>query len=428
MHLWTVTGGWWSLIAVAILTFLLNPLHYVVTGFIIWDLARNVRTERMWFGIRVTRIGKTLLVRYGRACLFGLAGSIGLLLVGATVTWQSMLFVALLSIALGLIRSRLATTPIAISVAIILAAISDYLRIPTDGRFATILHFLQTFPIQSWLVIGVVATLSELGLQWWNGRDAILPALVTSKRGRRIGALKVQLGFVVPLAVWMAPIHHVTMSFGMGTRPWLFTPQTAVSIGILPAVFGVHVLLTALKPKRVLLQLRWCTLVQSMAFAVGFAVNDWLWPPYGWVAAPIVIALFELVRRVWRRIDESSDPMYSPNLKGVMVLYTIRNSLSEKLGLRPGEIITHVNQTPVHTEYDLHFAVEQNPAYAKFQVIDTRGELRLVGNPVYEGERHQLGLIVVVPNDEPALCLKRPFGFLETIYLRRLRSHRQDGE
>lgn len=434
LHLWTVTGGWWSLFEVAILTFLLNPLHYVITGLIIWDLIRNVRAERMWFGIRVTRIGKTLIIRYLKACLFGLVGSVGLLILGAMVSWQSVLFVALLSLVLGLIRTRMAATPFAIAVAVILAAIAHVIRLPLQSMFAKPVDFLQSFSIQSWLAIGVVSTLSELGLQWWTSRDATLPALVTSKRGRRVGALKIQLGFVLPLAIWMTPgtsvagIHPATLVFKTSIEPWLFTPHTAVAIGILPAVFGVHALFTALEPTRVLIQLRWWSLILSAVFAAGFVVNHFLWPPYGWVAAPIAIALLELFRSVWRRVDESSEPRCSPDSRGVMILYTIRNSLSEKLGLKSGEIITHVNQTPVHTEYDLHFAVEQNPAYAKFQVIDTRGELRLVGNPVFEGERHQLGLLIVVPNDQPALRLRRPFGLLETVYLRRLRIGRRDKE
>ncbi|WAH36604.1 PDZ domain-containing protein [Alicyclobacillus dauci] len=420
MHHWTVTSGL-QLVLVALLTFLLNPLHYVITAFIIWDLVCNIRNERLWFGIRVTRIVKPLVVRYVKACVVGAVGSAALLALGAAVSWTTILFVTVLSLVLGAIRSRFTSSSFAISVAVTLAGVAGMFQSPGPSFLSSALRFLQGFETKSWLAIGVVAALAELLLQWWNKRDAVFPALMTSKRGRRIGALKIQLGFVMPLMLWMTPINHGAVTFFGGFHPWLTSPQTSLGICIIPVVFGLHGLFTALKPERVLVQWRWWNLAQAAVLAAGFAVEQWTKIDFGWLAAPVMIALIECVRSVWRRVDASSEPLIAPDNRGVMVLYTIRDSLSDKLGLLPGEIVTHVNQTPVHTEYDLHFAFDQNPAYAKFQIIDTRGEVRLVGNPVYEGERHQLGLIVVVPGEQPALALKRPLGFLETMYLRRNR-------
>lgn len=422
MHHWTVTGGWLQLILVAVLMFLFNPLHYLATGLIIWDLVRNIRSERIWFGVRVTRIVKPMVIRYLKACVVGLLASIALVLAGAAVSWQTVLFVALLSIALGLLRTRFAASPFAIAVALTLSAISRLIVVSGQSAWADTVTFLQGFEMTSWFLIGVVACLCELFVQWWNARDAVLPALVTSKRGRRIGALKVQLGFVVPLVLWMTPLQGISLSFHAAVRPWLIAADKPLAICVIPLVFGVHALFTALRPERVLIQWRWLNLIQAAILAGGFVIHYWLHSEYAYILPPVFIVVTEVMRILWRRVDASTDPLCAPSSQGVMVLYTIHQSLSDKLGILPGEIVTHVNQQPVHTEYDLHFAFEQNPAYAKFQVVDTRGEVRLVGNPVYEGERHQLGLIVVVPDDQPALKLARPFGFLETLYLRR---HRQ---
>ncbi|MFB5192263.1 PDZ domain-containing protein [Alicyclobacillus fastidiosus] len=419
MHHWTISGGWGAIILVAIIAFLCNPLHYVATALVIWDLIRNIKNERIWFGIRVTRIIQPVIFRYMKASAVGLVGSLALVLLGAVVSWQTTLFVAVLSIALGLIRSRFLSTPTAISIALSCSLIAKYIKVPEGVWYARIITFLQTFEMRSWLLIALVACLAELFLQWWNQRDAVFPAVVTSKRGRRIGALKIQLGFSVPLVVWMTPIQGVSFTFHDGVKPWLVAADHPVALCVVPAVFGMHALFTALRPERVMRQFRRWNLVYAAILAAGFAVAYWLRSDAGYLAAPILVVLMEVVRSVWRRVDESSEPAYAPASRGVMVLYTIQDSLAHRLGILPGEVITHVNQTPVHSEYDLHFAFEQNPAYAKFQVLDARGEVRLIGNPVYEGERHQLGLLVVVPDEQPALNVTRPFGFLETLYLRR---------
>lgn len=383
--------------------------------------------EREWFGVRVTRIGKTLLFRYARSCAVGILASLALLVIGVTVTWQSMLYVSLLSILLGLFRSRFASTPFAIASALILSQIVKLFPIPSDGWWSSEVHAVISIQVFPWLIIGAICALCEFAMYWWNVKDGVLPTLVTSKRGRRIGALKIQLGFVVPVAVWMQPISDHAVNVSWSVHPWLFSNWPPVAFGILPLVFGLHALLTAIEPVRVLRQLRLLDVAIAVVYAGGFALGHWLWPAYAWYASIVVIAMIEVFRFIWRRVDSIMEPLCTPDTRGVRVLYTIRNSLSEKLGVKPGEIVTHVNQTPVHTEYDLHFAMEQNPAYAKFQVIDAHDELRLVSSPVFEGERHQLGLLLVVPSDRPAVRLSRPLGLLETIYLRRDRRRRGTG-
>ncbi len=131
--------------------------------------------------------------------------------------------------------------------------------------------------------------------------------------------------------------------------------------------------------------------------AAGAVVSD-LWRlQAGLYAAVAVIVVTELFRAAVRRLDRSLEPRFAPDDRGIRVLYVIRGSLAERLGIRPAELITYVNQAPVHTEYDFHFALGQNPAYARFQVTDERGEPRLVSSPVFEGECHDLGLILSCP-------------------------------
>ncbi|WP_304458819.1 PDZ domain-containing protein [Alicyclobacillus sendaiensis] len=416
MHV--TANGWWALVGLLILSFVLNPYHYVATGFVVWDLVRNVRRERVWFGVRVTRIGKTLLLRYGRAVVVGLAASFALLAVGAQVTISSALYVFAVSILLGVIRSRMAAAPIAISVSVLLSSLARAYTGAVPPSVLPVWRAIVDMPQANWMAIAAAAALCEAVLGLWGTRDAILPALVTSRRGRRMGAMKLQFGYVVPVAVWITPFTHAQMVFGSGWRPWHVVSGQPVAWFAVPLALGWHALLTSLAVERALNHLRAFDVLRGLIFAAGFA-GAYLWQPKAVLfAAGAAIVLTELFRVVIRRTDRALEPQFAPDSQGLRVLYVIRGSLAERLGIRPGELITHVNQAPVHTEYDFHFALEQNPAYARFQITDRRGEPRLVSSPVYEGERHTLGLIFVLPGEEPVLRLKRPFGFLETLYLR----------
>ncbi|GMA57844.1 hypothetical protein GCM10025858_23470 [Alicyclobacillus sacchari] len=242
MHL--TANGWWAIVAIALLSFLLNPLHYVSTGFVIWDLVRNVRSEREWFGIRVTRIGQTLILRYARACLVGLAGSIALLVCGVSVTWQSIAYVCAVSIVLGVIRSRFAATPFAVAAAAIISFCVRQAHLSTLVGWQW-LHVVASFPVGAWLAIVAVSCCAECIMTFWGVRDAILPILLTSRRGRRMGALKLQLGYAMPVAVWMHPIAKHAVTWQSGFHPWQMAFGQSSEIGILPLVFGLHALFTA---------------------------------------------------------------------------------------------------------------------------------------------------------------------------------------
>ncbi|SIT02465.1 zinc metalloprotease [Alicyclobacillus vulcanalis] len=416
MHV--MANGWWALVGLLILSFVLNPYHYLATGFVIWDLVRNVRRERMWFGVRVTRIGKTLLLRYARACAVGLVASLALLAAGVEVTWPSVVYVCVVSILLGVIRSRLAAAPIAIAVSVVLSSLLRLYHGAIPGNWAPLWQAVAEMPRASWLAVGAAAVLAEAVLSLWGIRDAILPALVTSRRGRRMGAMKLQLGYVVPVAVWIQPFARPHLAFSPGWHPWHIAAGQPLAWFAIPLALGWHALLTSVKVERALHYLRWLDVARGVILIAGF-VGARMWRAESALyAAVALVALTEIYRFALARMDRNREPRFAPDSGGLRVLYVIRGSLAERLGIKPGELISHVNQAPVRTEYDFHFALEQNPAYARFQLTDDRGEPRLVSSPVYEGERHHLGIIFVLPGDEPVLRLKRPFGFLETLYLR----------
>lgn len=400
----------------ACILFFANPLVYIATLLLIVDLVRNIRAERAFFGIRVTRIWKPFCFRYLVAVCVGLALSVVAVLLGIQVDVAEIAVVSGLSIVLAAARLRWLASSTAIALVSLSAIVEQSLFAQYTARLGQIGVFLHQFHVIDWVALLGLGAIGELVLFVAYRKSSPSPALVASRRGRSLGAFKLQLGFVIPVAVLVpGPVAapHVPVDW-----PWLTSHAALLGLAGLPMVVGAHFLSCAVEPQ-VLLRRKF---VDSLATAILAVAGVYaLSTRYGWLSViPVTIALLWPEWRVrqfhWQ--ENHADPVCPPNSDGVVVLHTIRGSLAESMGLKPGEVITHVNQVPVHTEFDLHFAIDQNPAYAKLQVVDRRGEIRLVGKPVYEGERHQLGIIFVPQQLESACYAKRSFGLLQTLYIR----------
>ena len=410
--------AWWQIAQMifhAFLLLLLNPVLYLATILLVWDLLRNVRAERRFFGIRVTRVWIPLLMRYVKAVCVGTLLTLVCLACGIEVRQSEIYLVSGLSILLGVFRIRFGNTPSAIFLLIFMAWIAVHVSVPASSFLAKPVRFFSEVHIVSWLALLCVSYAAQFLMVWWHRKEGVAPALVESRRGRGIGALVVQLAFVIPVGV-LTPGNHPFQELFFHWS-WLAV-HGGINLGAIPFVMGFSAVTLGTEPRRILKRL----LIDSAVSTVVLAGSAYMAVHFGSVfsLAGVIFALLlqEGTILQFRFRESYRDAICAPQSEGVVVLYTIKGSLAEEMGLRPGEIITHVNQVPVHSEYDLHFAFDQNPAYAKLQVIDRRGELRIIGKPVYDGERHQLGLILAPQGtDVPCYC-NRPVGLLQTLYLK----------
>jgi hypothetical protein len=409
----------------AFLSLFMNPVLYLGTILIIWDLARNMSAERSFFGVRLTRILIPQTVRYLKAICVGVLVTLIALVLHVEVRPGEIFAVAGISIVLGLIRLRFASTSTAISVLLILASAAKAFPALNLSFFAKEWRYLSGMHVDSWIQILSLLFLAQLLLVIWSRNNGVAPALVASKRGRELGAVVIQWSFIVPFGVFVPG--QISPSILLTHFNWL-TLLGGITLAAMPGLVGWHGVVSTITPKRTATQLALVSgvcavLLTGLVAALHYTV---LSPLLICLSASIVsIVIPEL--HVWRVkwVESNRQPICQTSEDGVVVLYTIPGSLAEQIGLKMGEIITHVNQVPVHSEYDLHFALDQNPAYAKLQVVDTRGEIRIVGKPVYAGERHQLGAILVSGTGNVPMYHKRRFGLLQTLYLKLVHANHQ---
>jgi hypothetical protein len=401
----------------SLLLFLMNPLLYIGLGLIIWDLSKIGKFERKLFGVRVSAARGLVISLLLQSLLIGLCMSVAGVLAGVFVTITEVWLVTGMAILLGILRMRLLSPTYSIAAFILFSTLT---RVVTPPNWGPWFHHwwlvLSGFHSVSWLALLAMMTLAEGVALWWNMDKPAFPAAVLSKRGRTIGGFAVRLVWMAPVLV-AAPGQDVGLSAFGHTWPWLVGAQSSVSIVALPVLMGYSGLLTTVTPRAAVRRLAINHVYSGLVVAVSVYVAYQFGMVYALSGAVVALILKE--SGLWKRRQSENrlDPLFTPTTLGVRVLTTIQGSLSQSLGLQPGEVITHVNQVPVHTPYDLHFAFDQNPAYAKLQVQDIRGETRFVGNPVYSGERNKLGLVLAPDSYGPCFQYLQP-GLLQTTYLR----------
>lgn len=393
--------AWWQFgrsIAHGLLALLLNPLYYLGCVLIVWERLRAARNERRFFGARATRVWRPAVAAWLQSLIAGLLASAACLAAGVQTTPILVAALTAVTILLGIIRLRLLSPVYAIAVLLVAALLIQNLHVhAAPGIVGTVVSQMAHLNLSSWLALAAALYLAEAVLLWCNRRRPQAPAYVQGKRGRPVGAFLLQWSYIIPVLTF-APGSLPTPHLMLPGWPFLGALPGDVTLLALPLIVGWSGFsITTRTPERALTAARHSLVAGLVLAADAYVAHRW-----GWAYACIGVVVCAGAREwtVWRMRQRESqgEPMYAQVPDGVRVLSTSRGSLAESMGLRPGEIITQVNQVPVHSAYDLHFAFEQNPAYAKLHVQDDRGELRIVGKPVYSGERNQLGL-VLAPDD-----------------------------
>lgn len=237
-----------------------------------------------------------------------------------------------------------------------------YPWLPTQIELRTIL--LLTGAVQ--LVSGVLGTL--------NLQKTASPLYLKSRRGQVVGMFVNQLFWPIPLLLPMAgamvPLAVMTGfgSFAIASRTTDIVRKKRMAMTLI-GVFGI--------------------------------LAGTLWKTHWWEGVVFAIAALLLrISLLWwiQSFERNSQPLYVRPARGVRILATIPKSPAEQLGLLASEIILKIGNMPVNSPYDVHFAIDQNPAYVKLEVVDERGESRFIGTPLFAGGPSQLG-VVVVPDE-----------------------------
>lgn len=394
------------------LEILFTPFFYVAILLVYLQYRRQVALERRLFGVRVTSAETQTLRSLGYGIFGGLVATLLISAVGIVLNPTDFAYVWAAAVVLALFNVRFICFAYACGilslVALMLNALPEY---PVSWPWlADLYRDLRALSISHMLALVAVLHLAEALLVALQGGEGASPVFVQSKRGRLIGGFILQKFWVLPLAAVV-----VTGAEGLESPSWWAILPLAGLHGLevipIPAVLGYSGIALARHPdEKAARTAKYLTFYAAVLLALAILGGRFM-PSILWIAALFAPVGHEILVR-WEAADEKSrQPRFVKPLQGIRILSVLPDSPAAGMELKPGETIMKANGVPVNTPFDLHFALNQNPAFIKLEVVDEQGEIRFVGKPRFTGDHHGLGLILVP--DEAA----REYVRLDTIPL-----------
>ncbi|RIV24237.1 PDZ domain-containing protein [Alicyclobacillaceae bacterium I2511] len=399
-----------------------NPLLYLGIFLAAWELRRQSRLEKRFFGIRLTRVWPTLAKREAVAVVLGGSLTVVLFVLGVVLPWWQIAVFTALSLLAAIGGWRWLSPAYSIALLVLFAGVAAAFP-------AAVGHTLLAVSFNQLRLVNAAAWSTLVGVNWlaealllWYYRHQEAPALVRSRRGKAVGAVVVQLSFITPVLVLQPGAGH-WLSGLTPLWPWLGTsvgasgsPGGLAWLGV-PLLLGFSGLTLSQPGIRLVRRMALTNGVAGGLVLAGGIAQAYFHGWYGGLGLLLAILMRTAVLIGQWHQDLQSDPLLGGHPQGVRVLAVHPGSLAEQLGLQVGAVITHVNQLPVHSLYDLHFALEQNSAYAKLQVNRIDGEPLLVGGSIFTGERNQLGLVILPDQDGIPSYVGRMGGLFATLQM-----------
>jgi hypothetical protein len=376
---------------------MLQPLYYLGIVLILMQYRRQITLERKLFHTRLHSIAHESWRMLLWGWVGGLAASIIMAFVGASLTTDSVYLLWAVSLILLLFRVRFLSVAYAAG---ILGLLQTVLTLFPALKEQLSLQWL-TNPIQQLQIVSLLAVVAilhgvEAILIRIQGERLVSPVLLEGKRGKLVGGYQLQSYWPIPLFLLM-PTAGGTLD--LPWMPWFNGAGDAASSNgnwgfiALPVILGFTELTKGRLPADKIR--RSSSLLLLYAFIIFLsAVLSYYWSSFIGIASLLTIFLHEGLTKISQWEEAGRTPLYVHNEQGLKILAVLPNSPAAELELMPGEIIHKVNLTLVRTKQELHQAMGINPAFCRLEVINVEGHSKFVSKAIYNGDHHELGILL----------------------------------
>jgi len=405
-----------------LLRLLAQPLLYVSVLLLLLPYWRQTRLERRMFAVRLKAWPGLL----ARAALAGLAGGLAVslvaLLLGVRLTADTVYWVWGAALALSLFRIHYLCVAYAVGLLGVLQWMAGRFGLEGGGGPSWAVRAadsLAALDIPGLLLLAALLHAAEAVLLRRQGGRQASPLYAPGKRGRLVGAYRLQGMWPVPLLL-LTPAEAGGSSAALPWTPLLWPDGGAPgwTFAALPVVVAFSAVTRTMLPAAKARLASGRLLIYAGVLGIVAAGAAW-WHPLTPVAALCAPLLHEALVVLDRRREAEGSPYYVHDDRGLRVLAVVPGSPADELGIEPGEILYKVNGVRTRSREELYEALHVNAAFTKLEVLNHEGQSKFAQRARYEGEHHQLG--VVLAPDESALYYAedRPASLPELVFRRR---------
>ncbi|MCM3491717.1 PDZ domain-containing protein [Alkalihalophilus marmarensis] len=371
-------------------SFFANPILYIGLFVIFLIAHRRVQRERVAFHTRVTDKIADFVIPFLPALLIGLIISAATLGIGIVITMEVVFVMIAASIVMVLTTSVRWMSPSYI-MGLSLLAVAFAPVFTEVSMLQNIAAFLSGFPLHYIAVILALLVIGEGLLIYRNGDVYTSPGVERSKRGKWVGFQEAKRLWIVPV-FFFVPTGIIP---GFEYWPVFSLGETSFQPILFPVLVGFGQRVRSALPKEPIKMMGMRVAGLGVFLGILAAVSYW-YPFVAVLAASLAIILREVLWMLAKARDEAGPAFYGSRDKGCVILGVIPNSPATKMKLQVGETIVKVNGQTVHDENSFYEALQLNAAaFCKLDVLDHSGEVRFTQGALYDGEHHQLGVLLV---------------------------------
>ncbi|MBU6081445.1 hypothetical protein [Allobacillus halotolerans] len=392
---------WLVEIGLGILRVTWQPLLYAAIIFAFWTGYKRIEKERKQFGHRIFEITAEWKKTWLTGLLFGLLLSIGILLTGGLISYEWMLFVSAVTLLFLLFNQTRLLSPIyTIGISALTIWLLNFFDITIINQAISDAIYTVDFVFVSYIML--VLFLAEIILVTTTKRSRTFPGLEKSDRGKFVGFHSAKRLMLIPFFV---PIQGTALQLDQWLPWWPMFEMgsTTFSLMLFPAIIGFqqrfHSTLSDHGAKQLAKKLT-LLFVVLLALAVGL----YFYPEWVYVFLAVAIVGRLLIQWATYMSESGKRSIYSPQPDGIQIVGITPHSPADEMGLVIGEKIVRVHDHPVSNEHEFYEIMSVNQTYCKLSVKNLDGEVRFVQRPIYQNERHELGLVFV--KEKPKFSLQ----------------------
>jgi hypothetical protein len=378
----------------AVLHLLTQPYYYVALIFIALYYRWQVVLERKLLHVKLHSWGKETWRTVWSGLVMGLVVSVAAILLGISLSGTAVVIIWAVSLVLLLIRVRFLCFAYSIGLLGIAQFILSFVPgNPDSGYIGEVVATVRDMDIPALLALAALLHLAEALLIRWQGARLASPLFLEGKRGKVVGGYQLQ-------AFWPLPL-FLLVPAGAGTLDLPWQPLLGGGLGLvsLPVIIGFGEMTQGMQPRRKAARTAGRLLLYSIVL-LGLSLLAAWWSPLTLLAALAAVALHEGLAWYSALEERTSSPVFVHPPHGLKIMAVLPASPAQELGILPGEVLLKVNGTLLTRKSQLHEALRMNPAFCKLEVQNIEGESKYLQRAIYDGDHHQLGMILAPETDE----------------------------
>jgi hypothetical protein len=385
------------------------PYFYMAIALVVWHARHTVTLQRRLYHVRLYSMLTLTLTRFGAGLAVGLALSLVSLGIGARFNGETLAALWIAMAVLALFRLRYVCLAYAAGALGLLQGIADWTGLKASEAaqayesVAEAIRVVAALDVPGLILAAGLLHIAEGLLVRLQRRKLAVPLFLEGKRGKPLGGYALSGVWPIPL-LWLVPSGDG--GFALPWQPLLGDGVGLWSLLAFPVLIGFSDRTTTQWPEdkakssgnRLML---YGTIIGAMAISAVY------WPPASIIAAIAAFALHEGLLWTSRMGEAGKEPRFAQEGNDVKVLAVLPGTPAAEMGLLAGERIQKVNGAVVRNKEQLHAAMQLQSAFCKLEVVNREGHVKFVQRARYEGEHHQLGIILAPDEDAEFVAAPR---------------------